>query len=276
MGKKQPSIYINHGGGPLPLLGKQPLVSQSLHRISHSIETPKAIIVISAHYQRHDDKIGVMCAKNPSMLFDYYGFPKESYDYSYPAKTDYMLSQRVAGLLETAGFSVFLDESRGFDHGIFVPLMLMYPDGDVPIVGISIPHSAESAWQLGQALHQVRNDGVLILGSGASFHNIPAFMRSFAGATPSQREDYDVERSKRWDDWLRSVVLTSDFKRRKESICQWKTTPHADFAHPSDEHLLPLFACLGAASDEPALSIDDPTPSGIRVSQFIMGGSIPE
>lgn len=158
---KFPAVFVNHGGGPLPLMGRQPIITKHMKELVTKVipEKPQAIVVISAHYEANP--IAITSSANPSMYFDYYGFPPETYQYQYPAKGSPDLAQKIQKLLSEKGIESELDNKRGFDHGVFVPLMLMYPAADIPVVSVSL-HSSLSTdihLALGNALAPLRDEG---------------------------------------------------------------------------------------------------------------------
>jgi 4,5-DOPA dioxygenase extradiol len=162
--------------GPLPLMGRQDSISRHLKEVvkKYLPDPPKSIVVISAHWESDNDKIKITSSANPSMLFDYYGFPPETYYYDYPAKGDPDLATRIQDILNKDGIDSEKDMSRGFDHGVFVPLLLMYPQAQIPVVCVSLHRSldAEIHMKIGKALSPLREEEVLILGSGYTFHNM--------------------------------------------------------------------------------------------------------
>jgi aromatic ring-opening dioxygenase catalytic subunit (LigB family) len=173
------------------------------------------------------------------MLFDYYGFPEETYRLRFDAPGSPALAARVRDLLGAAGFTTAQDDSRGYDHGVFVPLLLATPDADIPVVQLSLRHDLDPAAHLaaGQALAPLRDEGVLILGSGMSWHN----MRGFSPAFTARSEAFDA--------WLGDAI--ADPAARDEAIRHWEQGPYARDAHPREEHLAPLFVAAGAAPGEP-------------------------
>ena len=170
-------LYLSHGGGPLPLLGDeshQELVN-FLKYITARLGKPSAIIVISAHWEEAEPTI--TSAAVPALIYDYYGFPKESYDIEYPAPGEPLLAHKVFDLLETHGIKSTLTDQRGFDHGVFVPLKMMYPDANIPCIQLSLVHGLQPLEhiQIGKALAGLMGENVLVIGSGFSFHNLNAF-----------------------------------------------------------------------------------------------------
>jgi len=229
---RYPAIFVNHGGGPLPLLGHQPKLARHMKEVVNKLlpeERPKAILVVSAHFEA--DPITVTSSEHPPMLFDYYGFPSESYEYSYPAPGSPSLAGRIQQLLKEEGLDCELDPKRGYDHGVFVPLLLMYPDATVPVVQISLHRSLSASKHiaLGKALAPLRDEGVLILGSGYTFHNLEAVIRN------PTRASYKA--SEAFNDWLKGAMASSD---PLIHLRKWASAPGARFAHPREEHLLPL------------------------------------
>lgn len=235
-------LYIPHGAGPMPLLGEthhQSLVS-FLERFANAHDTPRAIVVISAHWETVSFTVNI--AENHSLLFDYRGFPKQSYEITYPAKGSNELRQSIEILLNKHQIRYELEDQRGLDHGAFVPLKIMYPKAEVPIIQISLLKSLDptSHIKLGEALSELISLDVLILGSGSSFHN----MGLVHGVTESDRLQ-----SEAFDKWLTDACVNPNYsaKERKERLVHWKNAPSAMFSHPREEHLLPLHVCFGAA-----------------------------
>jgi 4,5-DOPA dioxygenase extradiol len=270
---KYPTIFINHGGGPLPLLGRQPdLVEGMKNAVQKYLpkdpsSQPSAIVVISAHWE--SDPISITASSNPSLYYDYYGFPPESYEYKYPAPGSPELAQKIHDLLSNAGIESQLDYKRGFDHGVFVPLMIMYPQAQIPVVQVSLHPSldAKTHIDIGRALSPLRNsnndDDILILGSGYTFHNMNAFFN------PSPTS---IKASNDFNNWLKTTILGNDddgngnndsekaASNKKlssfsstssmlDELTVWdKKAPGARIAHPREEHLLPLFVVAAAAA----------------------------
>ena len=212
-----------------------------LRSSGNDIGRPSAIVVVSAHWECPEPAI--TAAPSPSLYFDYYGFPAETYELEYPAPGSPELAQRLAGMLADAGFSPHLDTERDFDHGMFVPLMLMYPDASIPVVQLSLLDSLDPARHIdmGAAIAPILADDVLILGSGLSFHN----MQAFGPANPASGVDGDNEV---FDAWLADVCTdpSLDEPTRRERLIAWSEAPAARYNHPREEHLLPLHVCYGA------------------------------
>lgn len=238
-----PVVFIPHGGGPMPVLGEPNHIelTRFLREVAETLPKPRAILMISAHWE--EDVATVSSAAAPDMLYDYYGFPSESYQFKYPAPGNPELANQVVGLLERQGIHTRADVKRGYDHGTFVPLMLMYPAADIPVVQLSLVNSLKPETQiaLGKAIAPLREQGVLIVGSGMSFHNMQAF---FSG-NPNVKG-----RSELFDVWLNDTLTNKELENteRESRLAHWQTAPEARFCHPREEHLLPLHVCFGAAS----------------------------
>jgi 4,5-DOPA dioxygenase extradiol len=241
-----PTLFLNHGGGPLPLLGAQPSIASCIINARPS-QTPKAILVISAHYE--SSPISILSKddndQQHTMLFDYYGFPSQCYEYSYPARGDNALAARIQSLLSENGVESNIETKRGLDHGIFVPLMLMYPNADIPVLGLSLHPSLDVATHIniGKSLSSLRSseEEVLIIGSGYGFHN----MKYLLNPTRSS-----IGYSRDFDEYLRSILVGDGITETKlNKLVHWKEeAPHAKECHPREEHLIPLFVVAAAAA----------------------------
>ena len=170
--------------GPLPLIGRQNSITHHLKDVvkKYLPDPPKAIVVISAHWESDNDKIKITSSEKPSILFDYYGFPPETYHYEYPARGDPDLATRIQDYMNKEGIKSEKDNARGFDHGVFVPLLLMYPQAQIPVVCVSLHRSLDPVlhMKIGKALAPLREEQVLILGSGYTFHNMQVRLFSLA------------------------------------------------------------------------------------------------
>ena len=260
-GPRMPVVYIPHGGGPWPFvdigIGDRAELDQlagylrSLPAMTPS--RPRALLVISAHWEERAPT--VMTGERPPLLFDYYGFPPESYTLTWPAPGDPALASRVRALLEGAGFTTAADAQRGFDHGTFVPLKLAYPAADVPTVQLSLKRGLDPAEHLamGRALAPLRDEGVFIVGSGMSYHNLRAF--GPAGRAPSAA----------FDAWLVDAI-TQGADERARRLVEWSHAPSARAAHPREEHLLPLMVVAGAAGADRGVASYSGTLLGLRLS----------
>lgn len=251
-----PVLYLPHGGGPLPLLndpGHRELTA-FLRTIPQQIPTPQVILMISAHWEH--DVAAISSASQPEMIFDYYGFPPESYTYQYPAPGAPDTAQHIAALLQQAGIEHTLDPERGYDHGTFVPLMLMYPEANIPVVQVSLLNHLDAAQHLalGKALAPLRDQGVFIVGSGLSFH-----------------ADGSVAESLAFDQWLTETLVKKPWQEAWESLANWEQAPAARACHRREEHLLPVHVCLGAASEtqQPAQQVFSGTFYGKHISGYL-------
>lgn len=247
---RMPVVFLPHGGGPWPFMdldrmgmaGSYVQMEQYLRQLNMVPPTPpRAILMISAHWEMANPT--VMGAPSPPMLYDYSGFPPETYEIQWPAPGAPEVAERTRELLEGAGIASGTDLLRGFDHGTFVPMMLSYPNADVPTFQLSLKRGLNPREHLaiGRALQPLRDEGVFIVGSGMSYHN----MRGFFGGVPSVRED-----SARFDDWLVETAAT-EADARDTRLAEWERAPAARACHPREEHLLPLMVIAGAAGDDP-------------------------
>jgi aromatic ring-opening dioxygenase catalytic subunit (LigB family) len=238
------TLFISHGGGPLPLLGDtghQEMVSL-LQKIRSELPKPSAILLISAHWEQKQPTL--TGSTNPGLLYDYYGFPEESYNISYPAPGEPHLAQEIYNLLDGNALQPVIDNSRSFDHGMFIPLKIMYPEADIPCVQLSLVNSLDSALhiKIGEALADIQYKDLLIIGSGFSFHNMQAFFSSGSMQEQSMNEAFEA--------WLIETCTDKNIDEadRKKLLTNWEKAPHARFCHPREEHLLPLHVCYGLNS----------------------------
>lgn len=243
---RMPVVFAPHGGGPWPFVQtrfmkpdehaalKSWLESIGELRDSNGLK-PKALLVISAHWEA--DVATVTTSPAPPMLYDYYGFPPESYQIQWPAPGDPELAARVRELLQGAGFATGEDATRGYDHGTFVPMKLAFPDADIPTVQLSLLHNLDPAQHIaiGRALQPLRDEGVLIVGSGMTYHDLRGF-----------GDPKSVAISRAFDGWLREAA-TAEPDARDTALTHWTKAPMARAAHPREEHLIPLMVTAGAA-----------------------------
>jgi aromatic ring-opening dioxygenase catalytic subunit (LigB family) len=230
-------------------------------------ERPKALVVISGHWE--EKVVAIQDNSAPPLLYDYYGFPESTYQITFPAPGAPEVAARVSELLTVAGIKCTYDCTRGFDHGVFIPLKVAFPMADVPIVQVSLLASMNPAEhiRLGQALAPLRDEGVLIIGSGMSYHNMRTFksqMRGSKGPAPD-------EGSQRFDDWLEQVLTRATPDERVAGLTHWDTAPAAREAHPREEHLLPLHVAVGAAGDDPRRRMLKDVVMGALESAFQFG-----
>jgi aromatic ring-opening dioxygenase catalytic subunit (LigB family) len=240
-----PTYFISHGGGPWPWLVDQmpgdfgPL-QRSLEAIPAELATtPRAILAISGHWETTE--FTVQTNPRPPMLYDYGGFPEFTYHVQYPAPGSPEVAERVVTLLGDTGIPVRRDGDRGYDHGVFAPFVVAYPRADVPILQLSIQRGYDPATHLavGRALAPLRDEGVLIVGSGFSFHNLAMF--GPAAERPSRE----------FEAWLTDTLVDGPVGTRSDALLDWERAPSARTSHPAADHLIPLMVAVGAAEDEP-------------------------
>ncbi|MDF2637224.1 MAG: dioxygenase [Novosphingobium lindaniclasticum] len=237
---RQPSFFIPHGGGPCFFMpdpqGNWTSMAAFLRGLPERLPAPpKAILVVSGHWET--EGFAFTGAEQPELLFDYYGFPQHTYELRFDAPGAPALAERASLLLRGAGLAAAPDPQRGYDHGVFIPLKVAWPEADVPVVEMSLDRSLDPALHLaaGRALAPLRDEGVLILGSGMSFHN----MRGYGNPA-------STEASLAFDQWLTRTV-EADAGPRAEALSQWAQAPGGRFSHPREEHLLPLMVVAGTA-----------------------------
>jgi aromatic ring-opening dioxygenase catalytic subunit (LigB family) len=220
---------------------------------------PKAIVVISAHWQAALPTINT--ATRYSLLFDYYGFPEHTYRLTYPATPAPEVADRVQALFAGAGIATGADASRGLDHGVFVPFKLIYPDADIPLVQISLRDDMDPSahMAMGRALAPLRDEGVLIVGTGMSYHNLSGIGRR--GQAVLDAEAFDA--------WLADAVL--DPERREAAMLNWRSAPSAEACHPEPEHLVPLHVVAGAAGEDAGRCVFRDLIYGKPISAFQFG-----
>ncbi|SDY36843.1 class III extradiol ring-cleavage dioxygenase [Nitrosomonas sp. Nm33] len=246
-----PVLYLPHGGGPLPILGDkthEKMVS-FLTEIVSKLGEPSAILVISAHWE--EDIATITSGSHPGIIYDYYGFPAEAYQIQYAAAGHPQLAKKVFELIAANGIPVRLDEQRGFDHGLFVPLKLMYPNAQIPCIELSLLKNLDPGKHiaLGKAITSLRKKNILIIGSGMSFHNLKAFF---------SREIDGSKENNEFDSWLIETctgqILSPE--EREQRLIEWEKAPSARFCHPREDHLLPLHVCYGVAcADTPIAEV---------------------
>lgn len=262
-----PVLYLTHGGGPLPLLGDpaHAELTDFLQAVPKRFPRPQAIIVVSAHWEMPAPSITSNPA--PGLLYDYGGFPPESYDIRYPAPGAPELARQIQQRLIDYGFDARLDNQRDFDHGMFVPLKLMYPGADIPCLQLSLLTSLDPAehLRLGQALSETVDDRMLLVGSGSSFHNMRAMIGSMQGQASGHAESEEFNR------WLIDTCTSAEIsaEQRKQRLLDWEQAPQARYCHPREEHLLPLHVCAGSAGFAPATLVFDGTLAGLSLSSFL-------
>ncbi len=236
-------LFLSHGGGPLPLLGDpdhQDMV-QCLKNITTKIKKPSAILIISAHWEQ--STVAITSGENPNLIYDYSGFPEQSYNVEYPCSGAPLLAHKVHNALKLAGINSELDEQRGFDHGVFVPLKIMYPEADIPCVQLSLINSLDPTEhiKIGQALKNLSHENLLLVGSGFTFHNMKAFFSSKTSDLKAMNHSFEQ--------WLLQTCTDTNMSETERSnrLLNWQSAPSARYCHPREEHLMPLHICYGAA-----------------------------
>lgn len=237
---RMPVLFIPHGGGPCFFMDWNPPdtwngMASFLKNLASSLpRRPRAIVMVSAHWREAQFK--VTGHGKPELIYDYYGFPPHTYELKYPAPGEPALAEQVVQRLQEAGLEARVDPQRGFDHGMFIPLKLIYPEADIPVIQISLRRDLDPAehMAMGKALATLRDEDVLIIGSGMSFHN----MRAYGDARYTAK-------SKEFDDWLTAAVEAAP-----EQLENWDSAPYAHDCHPpgDEEHLIPLLVAAGAGA----------------------------
>jgi aromatic ring-opening dioxygenase catalytic subunit (LigB family) len=237
------ALFVSHGGGPMPLLGDaghQEMVF-CLKTIAANLPKPEAILVGSAHWEEQIPTI--TAGKNPALIYDYFGFPEESYAIQYPCVGEPSLANEIRQLLRNASIEARLDERRGLDHGVFVPLKVMYPEANIPCIQLSLVNTLEPSRhiEIGHALRLLNQMNVLVIGSGFSFHNLQAFYQT------DTIESQDLNHS--FEEWLINACCSADLseEERAQMLVRWSDAHGARYCHPREEHLLPLHVCYGVA-----------------------------
>jgi 4,5-DOPA dioxygenase extradiol len=261
--KKAQIVYFSHGGGPLPILGDEShrAMVTFMTKLPAQLTRPDAILVISAHWE--ESAATLLGAQDPVMFYDYYGFPDEAYEITYPAPGSPELAYRIAGLLKENYIPARIDPQRGFDHGLFIPLKLMYPEADIPALQLSLVRGLNPAVHvaLGKALRGLMHENILVIGSGFSFHNLRAFFGQDFGAPDPANEAFQ--------NWLIEICAGPIAQTERENrLIAWESAPSAHYCHPREEHLLPLHVCVGMA-DKPARLIFDDQILGKRSVAFL-------
>ena len=264
---RQPVIFLPHGGGPCFFMDWTWGPADTWNATRHFLESvaaslpaqPKALLVISGHWE--EPAFTASSAAAPKLIYDYSGFPAHTYQLSWPAPGDPVLAARVTELLRDAGLPAAIDTKRGYDHGVFVPLKVAFPQAQIPVVTLSLDHSLDPLLHIavGRALEPLRDEGVLIIGSGMSFHNLRGY---FLPQT--------AERARTFDTWLTSAV-ESPADERNALLAKWRGAPFAPFAHPREEHLLPLMVASGAGGESAGERIFTDEPMGAQISAYRFG-----
>ncbi|MFZ1938296.1 MAG: class III extradiol ring-cleavage dioxygenase [Terracidiphilus sp.] len=265
---RQPAVFLPHGGGPCFFMDWAWGPADTWHKTQHFLEglastlpaSPKALLVVSGHWE--EPAFTASASPHPKLIFDYSGFPEHTYRLTWPAPGDPELANRVAQLLKDARLPSALSPTRGYDHGVFVPLKVAFPKADIPVVTLSLASSLDPALHIaaGRALAPLREEGVLIVASGMSFHNLGGYFRP---ETP--------ERARAFDTWLTHAVELPAVERNT-LLQNWRSAPFATYAHPREEHLVPLLVAVGAGGDAPGKRIFTDEPMNAAISAYRFDG----
>lgn len=244
MSTRLPTFFLSHGGGPWPYIDgvrdQYEITDAAFRSIPQSLpEKPKAVLVITGHWEER--VFTVSTAEQPPMIYDYHGFPEHTYHIQYKAPGSPFLASRVRELLQQISIPCAENAEHGFDHGTFVPMSLMYPNADVPVVLLSMKANYDVSEHIaaGQALQPLRDEGVLIIGSGLTYHNMRGFGQPGAMHISVEFENY-----------LYEGIRSSDEALRLDKLKQWQHAPSARAAHPQEDHLMPLMVAAGAAGKD--------------------------
>jgi aromatic ring-opening dioxygenase catalytic subunit (LigB family) len=243
----QPSIYFPHGGGPCFFIDPPPdeptrwIAMEAYLKSLPALlpRKPDALLVVSGHWEM--PRPTVLAAAQPGMFYDYSGFPPHTYKLTYPAPGAPALAAKVRGLLSEAGIETDQDLTRGYDHGIFIPLKVAFPDADIPVLQLSLQNGLDPAQHIaiGKALASLRAQNIAVIGSGLSFHNLRAL-----GDPRFDQPARDFDR------WLTETLCDVSPAERERRLEEWDQAPAARLCHPREEHFLPLMVAVGAASNE--------------------------
>jgi 4,5-DOPA dioxygenase extradiol len=250
-----PSLFVSHGAPTLPF--EDVPARRFLRELGHEIGRPRAILVASAHWDTAEVETNAVAANQT--IHDFYGFPPALYDLHYPAPGDAALAARIA---EATGAKI--DAARGLDHGAWVPLLLMYPEADIPVVQLSVQSRRDAAHHiaLGRALAGLRDDNVLVVGSGGFVHNLRQLDRSGAEA------GHEPIWSRGFADWAHDKLIARD----EAALAHWRTlAPQAAIAHPTPEHFMPLFVAYGAGGDTTKRLHSSVTYGSLRMDAYAFG-----
>ncbi|ACT60231.1 DODA-type extradiol aromatic ring-opening family dioxygenase [Hirschia baltica] len=267
---RMPSLFIPHGGGPCffmdwTLMGGKADTWNKTKSWLESIPSflprkPKAILIITAHWE--EKVFTVSAAPKPQMIFDYSGFPPHTYELSFPAPGHPELAHKVTDLLSKAGIASKIDEERGFDHGVFIPLLVAFPDADIPVVSMSVCSNLDPQQHIeaGKALESLRDEDVLIIASGMSYHNMRAFFTP-AATSPSIK----------FDKWLTDSLTHTKRSDRENALSNWQSGDAALNAHPREEHFIPLMVALGAGGEDIGQKVFSDSVMEATISGFRFG-----
>jgi aromatic ring-opening dioxygenase catalytic subunit (LigB family) len=263
-----PTYFISHGGGPWPWMKAE--MGDTYAKLEAALadmprqlgRKPAAVLMVSAHWEA--PAFTVQATAQPGMIYDYGGFPPHTYQVHYRSPGAPALAVRVQALVQAAGLPAAVDAERGYDHGMFSPMQAIYPQADVPVLQLSLRRGLDPAEHLalGRALAPLRDEDVLIVGSGLSYHNLRAFGPQAAAP------------SKAFDDWLGQAMANAP-AQRSQALVDWEQAPAARIAHPREEHLIPLMVAVGAAEGEQAARVyhESDFVGGLSVSSYRFGAA---
>ena len=270
-----PTLFIPHGGGPCFFMDPMPGtpaglwdgMAAYLRSIPHTIgPLPKAVLVISGHWEC--ERPTIHFGEQHSLYYDYSGFPPHTYELKWPANGSPEIAARVRDLLNKDGIETDEEHERGLDHGVFIPFKLIFPQADVPVVQLSLQRDLDpqTHFNIGKALEPLRNEGVLIVGTGMSYHNLRKMFVDDASAN-QDAENFDL--------WLRDTIIASA-DEREFRLKEWRSAPGALASHPRSEHLLPLMVVAGAAGNDEGHVVYNERLMGKMISGFQFGeGHVP-
>ncbi|HTH99704.1 MAG TPA: class III extradiol ring-cleavage dioxygenase [Acidisoma sp.] len=268
-GGRFPTYFLPHGGGPCFFMDPPPGGPGTWDRMADFlrsiptdlVETPRAILIVTGHWET--EGLAVTAGAHPALIFDYYGFPESTYRLTYPAPGAPELAAQVAAMLSAAGFPTREDPERGFDHGMFIPLKVAFPEAAIPVVELSVRRDLDPAAhiEIGRALAPLRDEGILILATGMSYHNLRGFFTTDPRAGAA---------SEAFDAWLTKAVC-QDSAAREAALIGWEGAPAARACHPQEEHLIPLMVAAGAAGADAATHAYADVVLGKRLSGFRFG-----
>ena len=265
---RQPTIFLSNGGGPCFWMEfPEPFGVHAFDKLRSYLEglicslpsRPRAIVVLSGHWEGDVTTISKSAA--PPMLYDYNGFPAHTYQLSYPAPGSPELAASIVLLLTQAGIETATDTKRGFDHGVFVPMLIADPKAEIPIVMLAMRADLDPAHHIaiGAALEPLRDRGVLIIGSGSSYHNLRSF------------RDDETEASLEFDNWLTHTMTELDAAARNNKLQKWANAPFARECHPREDHLIPLMVVAGSAVSDAGRQAFHDVIGGKTISGFAFG-----
>jgi len=264
-----PVYFVSHGAGPWSFMNGP--FRRQFAKLEHSLNTmrtelgkaPNAILMISAHWEERG--VAITASSRPSMIYDYVGFPDYTFRIQYGAPGSPAVARRIHELLQAGGIAARLDPERGFDHGMYAIMKPLFPAADVPVIQLSLDDRFDPSLHLemGRLLAPLRDEGIVIIGSGQSFQNLQ--LRDARAIVPSQA----------FDGWLQQVVTQISPAERRERLILWEAAPYARLAHPREEHLMPLLVAVGAADSDAGVCIYHDKLGGVMVAAGFRFGVVP-